>query len=135
MENQEINQEILNNTVNEVLNFWTKGLTPVKDDEFDLSDLEIIMTSSKLKKIKTYPAPTVVENFVKKLAVYVILKLEKNKYFYINTKAHPQGEFGKMVLSSGIDSSLFPRSTTMKISLGLIKITDFLGQQEIIEIS
>lgn len=122
-------QKILNQTVNKAVDFWTKYLESQRNgDEFEGP---IIM----LKKTKEYPSNKTVEEFKKKLATFIILKLEENLPVEIETKEFPEKEFGLLISSLKINRGLFPQNTKMVILLGEVKITNFLGQEEIIKIS
>lgn len=128
------NQDLLNKTVEKAVSFLVQGLTPPELDEKGGLELNSEPTVLDLRSFIDYPTAKKRENFIKKLSVFIILKLQENDSLIIQTKEFSTGEFANLVLSSGIDPCLFPQSTTMKISLGIIEITDVIGQGKTIEI-
>jgi hypothetical protein len=127
------NQDLLNETVKKAVNYWVKYLKPAEEDDGFEQNPEPTILEIQLQI--NYPTAKELDNFAKKLAVYIILKLEENESFIIETKEFPIGEFETLVSDSGIDKKLFRQSTKMEVSLGQIKVTNFIGQEEIIKIS
>jgi hypothetical protein len=127
------NQTVLNKTVNEAVNFWVKYLKPEDqgNDEFASSEPSI----TELRTFKNFPKVEVLDSFIKKFVTFIILKLELEESLSLEIEESKSNEFETLVLKSGIDSSLLPKSVKMTVLLGKVTITDIIGQEEIIEIS
>jgi len=120
---------LVEGTVNFVVEFWTKYLKP-EPEELGGSELNSEPTILELKKIKNYPTKQVLKEFTENLQKLTESKLKRNESFILETQLFPKDELETLIFDLGIDPYLLPESTSTKISLGKIHITDFLGQED-----
>ncbi|MFA7285407.1 MAG: hypothetical protein WC011_00970 [Candidatus Paceibacterota bacterium] len=132
MKNQEF-QRLLEGTATALVEFIINFLKDPEliDGEYELSSEPSLL---QMKKKKKYPTKKTLEQLEINIRKLVELKLKSSQYFVLETQQLPINELETLILDLLIDPSLLPESIKMRISLGKIEITNFIGQGETIEI-
>lgn len=126
-------EDLINNTAKAVVEFWSRSLRPGPVDELELSSEPTIL-DRQMTGFKKYPKEKSVKLFEEKLKSFTLEKLTKTSFLKLQTEQFPKGDFETIIISSGLELSIFPEFRETMIWPGKIKITNFLNQEEIIEI-